>query len=234
MKAFRRGHRLDHARRDPRRRQGDTRGQPRRLPHSGRGRPGRCAARQRRMDRRPVDCGRGLRGDRRRACAVDPLPRRSRAGAGAGSVRRAAARATERGRFGGDPCRPRGGPRDGRRRPSSWPPRQPRNIGHGVAHPTGAGAHCSSARIRQVGADAALEGVQPLVRFRYTFRLACRTRAVWQCRPVPSSSGLLPPAPCASRARLPPASATRCDGAVGSLTPLGHSQPDLPSAWLRW
>src|SRR3954464_15524188 len=43
-------------------------------------------------------------------------------------------------------------------------------------------------------------------------RLACRTRAVWQCRPVPSLSGLLPPASCASKARLPPASTTRCDG----------------------
>jgi hypothetical protein len=43
-------------------------------------------------------------------------------------------------------------------------------------------------------------------------RLACRVRAVWQCRPVPSSSRLLPSTPCASKAGLPPASATRCDG----------------------
>src|SRR4051794_4918995 len=43
-------------------------------------------------------------------------------------------------------------------------------------------------------------------------RLACRTRAVWQYRPVPSLSGLLPSTPCASRAGLPPASTTRCDG----------------------
>jgi hypothetical protein len=35
--------------------------------------------------------------------------------------------------------------------------------------PNRAGVHCSSAHIRQVGADAALEGVQPLVRFRCTF-----------------------------------------------------------------
>src|SRR4051794_27212019 len=43
-------------------------------------------------------------------------------------------------------------------------------------------------------------------------RLACRTQAVWQYRPVPSLSGLLPSTPCASRAGLPPASTTRCDG----------------------
>jgi hypothetical protein len=43
-------------------------------------------------------------------------------------------------------------------------------------------------------------------------RLACRTQAVWQCRPVRSLSALLPPAPCAPKARLPPASTTRCDG----------------------
>jgi hypothetical protein len=49
-------------------------------------------------------------------------------------------------------------------------------------------------------------------------RLACRTRAVWQYRPAPSLSGLLPPTPCASRARLPPASATRCDGPQSDIS----------------
>ena len=43
------------------------------------------------------------------------------------------------------------------------------------------------------------------------FRLACRTRAVWQCRPVPSLSGLLATLPCASRVRLPSASPDCCD-----------------------
>jgi hypothetical protein len=99
-----------------------------------------------------------------------------------------------------------------RRRPSSWPPRQPRNTGHGVAHPTGQA--CTAPR----PTSARLEPMPRLRGFNHWFasatpsRLACRTRAVWQCRPVPSLSGLLPPAPCASRARLPPASATRCDG----------------------
>jgi hypothetical protein len=49
-------------------------------------------------------------------------------------------------------------------------------------------------------------------------RLACRTRAVWQYRPAPSLSGLLPPTPCASKARLPPASATRCDGPQSDIS----------------
>jgi hypothetical protein len=42
-------------------------------------------------------------------------------------------------------------------------------------------------------------------------RLACRTRTVWQYRPVPSLSGLLPPSPCVSRVWLPPASPACCD-----------------------
>jgi hypothetical protein len=34
-------------------------------------------------------------------------------------------------------------------------------------------------------------------------RLACRARAVWQCRPVPSLSGLLPPSPAPPEAGCP-------------------------------
>jgi hypothetical protein len=75
--------------------------------------------------------------------------------------------------------------------------------------------------------SASLEPMPRLRGFGHWFgpatpsRLACRTRAVWQYRPVPSFSGLLPPAPCASRARLPPASASRCDGPP--LDPSFHS-----------
>ena len=56
--------------------------------------------------------------------------------------------------------------------------------------------HCCPAHIRQVGA-----GVSRLRGFHHWFtrvtpsRLACRTRTVWRCRPVPSLSGLLPPDP---------------------------------------
>ena len=42
-------------------------------------------------------------------------------------------------------------------------------------------------------------------------RLARRARTVWQYRPVPSLSGLLPALPGVSRIRLPPASPGRCD-----------------------
>jgi hypothetical protein len=99
-----------------------------------------------------------------------------------------------------------------RRRPSSWPPRQPRNTSHGVALPTGTA--CTASR----PTSARLEPMPRLRGFDHWFalaapsRLACRTQAVWRYRPVPSLSGLLPPAPCASKARLPPASTTRCDG----------------------
>jgi hypothetical protein len=75
-------------------------------------------------------------------------------------------------------------------------------------HPTRAGVHCSSTHIRQVGADAALKGVRPLVRSRYTIpsRLPGPGRLAVPARPM------LPPTPCASTTRLPPASTTRCDG----------------------
>src|SRR5215216_5236913 len=76
------------------------------------------------------------------------------------------------------------------------------------------GTACTASR----PTSARLEPMPRLRRFNHWFalaapsRLACRTQAVWRYRPVPSLSGLLPPAPCASKARLPPASATRCDG----------------------
>jgi hypothetical protein len=50
-----------------------------------------------------------------------------------------------------------------------------------------------SARFRAGGSP---EGVPPLVAaIRTRLRRACRARTVWQCRPVPSLSGLLPPSP---------------------------------------
>jgi hypothetical protein len=52
--------------------------------------------------------------------------------------------------------------------------------------PTRASVHCVSAHIRQVGADAALKGVRPLVRSRYTFpsRLPDPDRLAVPARPV--------------------------------------------------
>ena len=46
------------------------------------------------------------------------------------------------------------------------------------------------------------------------FRLACRTRAVWRCRPVPSSSGLLSPLPAPPGSGCPQLQPTCCDRPV--------------------
>jgi hypothetical protein len=49
----------------------------------------------------------------------------------------------------------------------------------------------------------------------YAFRLACRTQAVWQCRPVPSLERLLPPSPSSPGSgclRLQQAAATAAGG----------------------
>jgi hypothetical protein len=57
-------------------------------------------------------------------------------------------------------------------------------------------------------------------------RLACRTRTVWQYRPVPALSGPLPTLPRTPGVRLPSASPIRCDGpAVGPCTPPGFEAP---------
>jgi hypothetical protein len=98
-----------------------------------------------------------------------------------------------------------------RRRPSPWPPRQPRNTDAGVAHPSGQACTAPRPTSARLEPMPRLRGFSHWFAFTTPSRLACRTQAVWQYRPVPSLSGLLPPAPCASRTRLPPASTTRCD-----------------------
>jgi len=84
-----------------------------------------------------------------------------------------------------------------RRSPSPWPPgRQPQPASESPSH--AAGRACAAARPRSARfrAGFSLAGVPPLVpAIRTPSRLACRARAVWQCRPVPSLSGLLPPSP---------------------------------------
>ena len=57
-----------------------------------------------------------------------------------------------------------------------------------------------------------LEGRSAAGSSRTPSRLACRTRTIWQCWPVPSLSGLLPPSPLVPGIRLPSASPARCDG----------------------
>ena len=78
----------------------------------------------------------------------------------------------------------------------------------------------------QVGAGSGLEGVRPLVpATRTPSRLACRTRAVWQCRPAPSLSGLLPPSPASPGSGCPRASSGCCDSPKeGSFHPLTVKQ----------
>jgi hypothetical protein len=75
---------------------------------------------------------------------------------------------------------------------ASWPAS---STGVRVALPRcWSGVRCCPAPIRQISSRLLSCGVPPLVPARRTpSRLACRARAVWQYRPVPSLSGLLPP-----------------------------------------
>jgi hypothetical protein len=82
------------------------------------------------------------------------------------------------------------------RRPSPWPPdRRHHPTKEFPARHRRAGGRCSPARIRQVGAGGSLERLSAAGSSRTPFRLASRTQAIWQCWPVPSLSGLLPPSP---------------------------------------
>ena len=76
---------------------------------------------------------------------------------------------------------------------------------------THAGARCSAALIHQVRAAGSLEGRSVTDSSRTPFRLACRTRTIWQYWPVPSLSGLLSTLTLVSGIRLPSASLARCD-----------------------
>lgn len=93
------------------------------------------------------------------------------------------------------------------RRHSPWPPARSTFPGIGVASPS-VGLVLTATR----PASTRLEPVPRLRGFNHWFTLvtpvclACRARAVWQCRPTPSLSGLLAALPCTSRVRLPSAS----------------------------
>jgi len=100
-----------------------------------------------------------------------------------------------------------------RRRPSPWPPGRRHCPTSESSLPILAGRTCTAAR----PISTRLEPVHSLSGFKHWFTfvtplcLARRTRAVWQCRPVPSLSGLLPTLPSASSVRLPSASSDCCD-----------------------
>jgi len=102
-----------------------------------------------------------------------------------------------------------------RRRLSRWPPRRPRKSDFGVAVPA-SGLACAAARPISTWLELfhALRGFSHWFTCVTPFRLACRTRVVWRCRPVPSLSGLLPTLTCSSRVRLPSASLACCDRLV--------------------
>src|SRR4051812_39187809 len=91
---------------------------------------------------------------------------------------------------------------------------------------TTTGVHCSSAHIHQVGADAALKGVQPLVRSRYTFpsRLPGPGRLAVPTRPVVVGAAPIHALRFQSRT-APSFNDPLRRAAVGSLTPLGHTTP---------
>jgi hypothetical protein len=89
--------------------------------------------------------------------------------------------------------------------------------GFGVAH-TIAGVRCSPAHIHQVGAGTPLTELWHWFTRVAPSRLACRTLAVWQYRPVPALSGLLSTLTRIPGIRLPSASPACCDTpAMGSF-----------------
>ena len=100
-----------------------------------------------------------------------------------------------------------------RRRPSPWPPRPASKASpEDPRRPyTPGGKAPRPAQIRQVRAGNQSEGRNNAGSSRTPLRLARRTRAIWQCWPVPALSGLLPALPGTTRIRLPSASTTCCD-----------------------
>ena len=82
-----------------------------------------------------------------------------------------------------------------RRRLSSWPPHRLQYTDFGVA--SRSERACAADRPTSTRLEPAypLRGFNHWFTFVTPFRLAYRTRAVWQCWPVPPLSGLLPPSP---------------------------------------
>jgi len=110
-----------------------------------------------------------------------------------------------------------------RRRPSPWPPRPATWTDRGVLRATArmrAAAQPRSVRFR--AGSGSLERRSIAGSSRTPSRLACRTRTIWQCWPVPALSGLLTTLAHVSGFRLPPASPTRCDGPLAVLVPSPH------------
>ena len=92
-----------------------------------------------------------------------------------------------------------------------WPPRRRPVSAPRVPRPTAAGARRNPAQIHQIRAGGMLEEPSDTGFSRTPFRLACRTRTVWQCRSVPSLSGLLPPSPATPGSGCPQLLPGCCD-----------------------
>ena len=99
-----------------------------------------------------------------------------------------------------------------RRRHSPWPPdRRHQPAKEFPARRRRAGARCSPALIYQVRAGGSLEGRSTVGSSRTPSRPASRTQTIWQCWPVPSLSGLLPPSPSSQGSGCPQLLPARCD-----------------------
>ena len=115
-----------------------------------------------------------------------------------------------------------------RRRLSSWPPDRRTLTGFGVRSPgCRARVRCCPAHIHQVWSRChRLRGFHHWFTLVTPFRLACRTRTVWQCRPVPSLSGLLPPSPAPPGSGCPQLQRPAATGRRWVLSsPPGHMAP---------
>ncbi len=92
-----------------------------------------------------------------------------------------------------------------------WPPRRRPVSAPRVPRLIAAGARRNPAQIHQIRAGGMLEEPSDTGFSRTPFRLACRTRTVWQCRSVPSLSGLLPPSPATPGSGCPQLLPGCCD-----------------------
>jgi hypothetical protein len=110
-----------------------------------------------------------------------------------------------------------------RRRPSPWPPHRYRKAASELTAPIRVRPRTAhrpiSARFEPANGS---RGVNHWFTHVAPADLASRTRTVWQCQSVPTSSGPLPTLPGVPRIRLPPTSPPCCDRTAAKVSHL-HS-----------
>ena len=129
-----------------------------------------------------------------------------------------------------------------RRRPSPWPPDWRHHPAKEFPPPKRRCALLPSPDLPGSSWWSRLERRSAAGSSRTPFRLACRTRTIWQCRPVPSLSGLLSTLPLVPGIRLPSASMRplrRAHGGglsppQGSRAPRGARSRRSTAGWVRW